>query len=83
MYEALSYTITGGRARHQKGSAKTSRILSRYHGNNDDLVPKLAFITTGLTAILSFLSILFNHACHTDHNDCIYAQTVDLKMEAG
>ena len=56
--KTLSYTIPGGRARHQKVSAKTWRIFSRFHGNNDELVPKLAFITTGQAAILSFNDIL-------------------------
>ena len=28
----------------------------------------------------SFFSILFNHASHTQRNDCIYVQTVDLHM---
>ena len=52
-YWALSYTILGGRARHKIVGPITWRIYSRNHSNNDELVPKLAFITTGQTANLS------------------------------
>ena len=53
--------MPGGRARYQKVSTKTWQIFSRFHGNNDELVPKLAFITTGKAAILSFNDILRPH----------------------
>ena len=56
-FRPLSYKIPEERSWHKIVGPKTWRIFSRNHSNNEELIPTLAFITTGQAAILSINDI--------------------------